>query len=79
VIEWHLGVAQLSEVDYLLHSPDDRAGALGFGLNREPPAPRRAFNPTIELERLQAYADSIAADTKPPSGSYAERAHVAAC
>ena len=33
VIEKHTKSAALSELDYLLHSPDDRAGALGFGLN----------------------------------------------
>lgn len=49
----------LGEFDYLLHGPDDRAGALGFGLNQEPPAPRRHFSRTLELERLQALADDI--------------------
>lgn len=39
VIERHAGKPELSELDYLLYSPDDRAGALGFGLNQEPPAP----------------------------------------
>ena len=48
VIEKYVGKTELGEIDYLLHSPDDRAGALGFGLNREPPAPRRKFNQTIE-------------------------------
>ncbi len=33
VIERHSGKAQLGELDYLLQSPDDRAGALGFGLS----------------------------------------------
>ena len=62
VIEKHAGVAELEELDYLLHSPDDRAGALGFGLGQEPPAPRRAFNRTMDLERLQAIADAIIKD-----------------
>ena len=31
VIEKHAGKPQLGELDYLLESPDDRAGALGFG------------------------------------------------
>jgi serine/threonine-protein kinase HipA len=39
-----VGAAQLGELDYLLNSADDRAGALGFGLNQQPPAPRRKFN-----------------------------------
>ena len=46
-------------MDYLLYSPDDRAGALGFGLGPEPPAPKRSFNQTIALEKLQAIADAI--------------------
>ena len=36
VIEKHAGKPQLGELDYLLGSPDDRAGALGFGLRRRP-------------------------------------------
>lgn len=59
VIERHYGKSQFGELDYLLHSPDDRAGALGFGLNREPPAPRREFNQMINLERLQTLAHAV--------------------
>lgn len=62
VIERHVGKAPLRELDYLLESPDDRAGALGFGLGVEPPAPRRNFNQTIELEKLQAIADELIRD-----------------
>jgi serine/threonine-protein kinase HipA len=53
VIERHLKSTALSELDYLLHSPDDRAGALGFGLSPKPPAPLREFNRTMDLEKLQ--------------------------
>jgi serine/threonine-protein kinase HipA len=66
VIERHAGKAQLSELDYMLHSPDDRAGALGFGRNAEPPAPLRTFNKTLDLKKLQQIADSIADDKAPP-------------
>jgi serine/threonine-protein kinase HipA len=59
VIERHSGKPLLREIDYLLESPDDRAGALGFGLNPKPPAPRRKFNQTLELERLQAIAAKL--------------------
>ena len=59
VIERHVGRAQLGELDYLLHSPDDRAGALGFGLGPQPPAPRRNFNQTLDLEKLQSIADAL--------------------
>lgn len=59
VIEKHAGAAQLGEVDYLLNSADDRAGALGFGLAQKPPAPRRKFNKTLELAKLQAVAEAF--------------------
>jgi len=59
VIEKHAGKPQLGELDYLLHSPDDRAGALGFGLNQVPPAPQRKFNQTLDLAKLQAVADAL--------------------
>lgn len=62
VIQRHLGNAQPGEMAYLLHSPDDRAGALGFGLNQTPPAPKRTFNQTLDLAKVQAIADAIVAD-----------------
>jgi len=62
VIERHVGKPKLDELDYLLHSPDDRAGALGFGLNQQPPAPKRNFNKTLDLEKLQSLADFILED-----------------
>jgi serine/threonine-protein kinase HipA len=65
VIDKHAGKTQLGELDYLLESPDDRAGALGFGLNNTPPAPRRTFNKTIDLEKLQALADALVKDEIP--------------
>lgn len=66
IIERHFGSPGPDELDYLLYSPDDRAGALGFGLNKEPPAPRRKFNRTLDLGRLQAFADAIVADEELP-------------
>lgn len=71
VIERHTGKPDLGEIDYLLHSPDDRAGALGFGLGTEPPAPRRTFNRTLDLGRLQAIADAIVRDGEIPPGATA--------
>ena len=67
VIQRHLGNAQPSEMDYLLYSPDDRAGALGFGLNQTPPAPRRSFNRTLDLATVQAMADAIVRDEDQPA------------
>lgn len=62
VIEKHASKPMLGELDYLLESPDDRAGALSFGLGQEPPAPRRKFNKTLELVKLQEIADAIVRD-----------------
>jgi serine/threonine-protein kinase HipA len=62
VIEKRARKVALGELDYLLNSPDDRAGALGFGLNVDPPAPLRAFNRTMDLARLQDLADVIVAE-----------------
>jgi serine/threonine-protein kinase HipA len=62
VIERYAGLGLPSELDYLLHSPDDRAGALAFGLKVEPPAPRRVFNRTLDLVQLQGIADAIVAE-----------------
>jgi serine/threonine-protein kinase HipA len=59
VIEKYAGVPQLGELDYLLNSADDRAGALGFGPGQEPPAPRRKFNQTLELAKLQEVAEAL--------------------
>lgn len=70
VIEKYAGLGELGELEYLLHSPDDRAGALGFGIQRTPPAPARAYNRTVELERLQILADQlIAQETRDASGA----------
>ena len=65
VIEKHAGKSTLGEMDYLLESPDDRAGALGFGLNKVPPAPRRQFNKTLDLAKLQELADALIKDEIP--------------
>jgi serine/threonine-protein kinase HipA len=67
VIQRHLGKAQPGEMEYLLYSPDDRAGALGFGLNQVPPAPKRSFNRTLDLATVQAIADAIVADEDQPA------------
>lgn len=73
VIQRHLGQSQPGELAYLLHAPDDRAGALGFGLNPTPPAPRRSFNQTLDLARLQATADAIVADDERPADAETEQ------
>lgn len=65
VIEKHAGVTKLGEIDYLLQSADDRAGALGFGLGTVPPAPLRKFNQTLDLEKLQQLAEALLKDEIP--------------
>ena len=60
-------------MDYLLQSADDRAGALGFGLNEKPPAPMRQFNKTLDLEKLQSIALAILKDNNPVRGPEAEQ------
>jgi len=65
VIDKHAGKSQLGELDYLLESPDDRAGALAFGHNNVPPAPQRKFNKTIDLEKLQNLAEALVKDEIP--------------
>ncbi len=74
IIEKRAGKPQLDEIDYLLDSPDDRAGALGFGLNAEPPAPHRKFNQTIDLQKLQDFADKIIANEELPQDPDAQQA-----
>lgn len=58
LINRHLG-GQVDEMEYLLQSPDDRSGALGFGLNQVPPAPKKLFNQMIDLADLQECALDI--------------------
>lgn len=72
VIDKHAGGGQQDELGYLLHSPDDRAGALGFGFGVEPPAPLREFNKTWDLEKLQALADALLADEPPKDAAQVE-------
>lgn len=62
VIERHAGRARLSEIDYLFYTPDDRAGALEFGLVPEPPPPKREFKKTLDLDELLTLADAVIAD-----------------
>ena len=49
MIEIHAGIAKLSELDYLLESPDDRAGALGFGEKVRHPETLIKFNQRLDL------------------------------
>ncbi len=61
VIEFKLEKAagELEELDYLLHGPQDNTGNLGFGLNVEPPPPKRQYNRTYQLVELVKAAQAI--------------------
>ena len=62
VIEHKLqrGPADLEEIDYLLHGPQDGAGYLSFGTKVEPQASKRRYNRTHQLVELVAAADDAA-------------------
>lgn len=62
VIERILGRQDLTEVDFLLESPQDRAGALSFGRGPVPPAPVRAYNRVVQLAELRAAAALLEED-----------------
>ena len=53
LVERRLGRSDVSELEYLLYSPDDRIGALSFGLSVNPPPMTHVFNQRDDLERLQ--------------------------
>jgi serine/threonine-protein kinase HipA len=61
VIQRVLGRQDLDEVDYLLESPEDRAGALSFGRGVAPPAPVRTYHRVLQLEELREAARLIEA------------------
>lgn len=74
IIERNFGSPGPDELDYLLESPDDRAGALAFGRGPEPPAPKRKFNRTLDLGKLQEFADAIVNDEPLPQEADAQQA-----
>jgi serine/threonine-protein kinase HipA len=62
VIERALGRTDLTEIDYLLHSPEDHAGALSFGASRTAPTPVNAYNRIVRLPELLATAEHLTDD-----------------
>ncbi|MGE4242030.1 type II toxin-antitoxin system HipA family toxin [Ramlibacter sp.] len=58
--------ADLAEMEYLLHGPDDGAGNLRFGLTVEPPGPSRMYNRTHHLETLVDAARQVEEGGRPP-------------
>ncbi len=65
VIERALGRTDLTEVDFLLQSPEDRAGALSFGRGKTPPPPLYQYNRVVQLPDLLEAARILRED---PSG-----------
>ncbi len=62
VIERVVGRQDLDELDFLLESPQDRAGALSFGRGPAPPAPVREYNRVVQLRELRRAAALIEED-----------------
>jgi len=62
VIEKNTPREEWDEIGYLLNSAEDRVGALAFGLGAKPPAPKRTFNKTMQLERLIQAAHKLERD-----------------
>lgn len=59
VIEKMTGRTDLDPLDYLLQGPEDRIGALSFGLGPTAPAPRREFNKVLRLAELRRAAQLL--------------------
>ena len=59
VVEKMTGRADLDEMDFLLHGPEDRAGALSFGQERAPPVTRQRFNRVLHLRELRRAAQAL--------------------
>jgi serine/threonine-protein kinase HipA len=62
VIQKNTPPDQHDPMGYLLNSAGDRIGSLSFGLGRVPPAPIRAFNKTVDLEKLIEAAHKLEND-----------------
>lgn len=62
VIEKNTPASEWDEIGFLLNSAGDRVGALSFGIGKNPPAPVRDFNQTIQLESLIRAAHKIEQD-----------------
>lgn len=58
--------ADLDEVDYLLHGPQDAAGYLSFGATVDPHPSKRQYNRTHQLADLVAAAEAIEEGNRVP-------------
>jgi serine/threonine-protein kinase HipA len=73
IIDKHSARSDLTELDYLLHSPQDRAGALSFGRDKAPPAPVRKFNKVLQLDVLLAATQQFIDDEAAGGGGIPEQ------
>jgi serine/threonine-protein kinase HipA len=64
IIERYLNRTDLSEVEYLLHSPEDRAGALSFGRGKSAPPPAALFNKVLQLPQRLEFAKDVEKEDK---------------
>lgn len=62
VIQKNTPVSEHDPVGYLINSAGDSIGALSFGFGKTPSAPIRAFNKTIDLEKLIQAAHKLEKD-----------------
>jgi len=58
-VEKMTGRVDLDEMDFLLHGPEDRAGALSFGGRPTPPARVQRFNRVLQLLELRHAAQAL--------------------
>ena len=59
VIEKKARHTNLEEFDYLMLGPDDRAGALAFGVDVQYQIPQHQFSRILDLESIQTAADAL--------------------
>ena len=64
--------APLEPFDYLLRGPDDRAGALGFGLDAQSPSSTHVFATPRHLADLQEQAEAVLAGSPHTEASSVE-------
>lgn len=68
LLDMRMGTDDISDFDYLLLGPDDRAGALAFSEHIQPPAARSRFNQITDLPRLHAVTDEVIVSDEPARG-----------
>lgn len=62
VIQKNTPANEHDPIGYLLHSAEDRIGALSFGHAKSPPSPIKKFNKTFDLKKLIEAAHKVEQD-----------------